>query len=245
MSGHSKWQNIKHRKEAQDQKRGKVFSKYARLIAVAVKEGGSTDPEFNAKLKMTVERAKIENMPKENIQRAIESAAKKKEAVEEVILEGYGPGGIAIFVEAISDNRQRTIQEIKNIFSKNEGSLAEPGSVAFQFDKKGLVEVQNPKNEEKTLQLIDFGAEEIEEDGEALIIWVSPEVLESFKDKLTQAGFSIKRVELAMKPKAFLTISDPQKAKAALRLLELLEDHDDVQQVSTNVDILEEMTNGG
>ena len=118
MSGHSKWSNIKRRKGAEDQRRGKVFSKMARLIAVAVKEGGSVNPEFNAKLRLAIDRAREENMPKENIQRAIDSAAKKREAIEGLILEGYGPGGVAILVEAVTDNRQRTIQEIKNVFQK-------------------------------------------------------------------------------------------------------------------------------
>lgn len=243
MSGHSKWANIKHRKESQDYKRGQVFSKFARLIAIAVKEGNSADPESNSRLKFVIERARVENVPKENIQRAVENAAKKKEAMEEVSLEGYGPGGIAILIEAITDNRQRTIQELKNIFQKNGGYVVEPGSVAFQFEKKGLIELENPKDETKTLELIDLGAEEFEEEGEVLTVWVSPADLDEFKKRATETGFQIKKVDLLMKPRNLLRIDDPQKGKSALSLLNFLDDHDDVQRVFSNVDFPEEMMN--
>lgn len=243
MSGHSKWANIKRRKEAQDQKRGKVFSKLARLIAVAVREGGSPDPAANPKLRLVIERARAENMPKENIQRAIENAIKDKEAIEELILEGYGPGGVGILVEAVTDNRQRTIQEIKNIFQKNGGSLSEPGAVAFQFEKKGVIEIEDPGDEEKILSLIDLGVEDFETDDQIVILWLAPSNLEELKKKIETAGLVVKRVDLVMRPKNFLRISDPAKARAALALLETLEQHDDVQRVFTNLDIPDELLN--
>ena len=194
MSGHSKWANIKRRKEAQDQKRGKIFSKLARLITMAVREGGSPDPAVNPKLKLVIERARAESMPKENIQRAIESAVKKKEAIEELTLEGYGPGGVGILVEAITDNRQRTIQEIKSIFQKNGGSLSEPGAVAFQFEKKGIIEIENPGDEEKILGLIDQGVEDFEIDNQLVILWLSPAKLEELKKRVETIGLVIKKL---------------------------------------------------
>ncbi len=237
MSGHSKWANIKRRKEAQDQKRGKIFSKLARLIAVAVREGGSPDPAANAKLRLVIERAKAENMPKENIQRAIENAVKKKEAVEELLLEGYAPGGVAVLVEAVTDNRQRTIQEVKNIFQKNGGSLSEPGAVAFQFEKKGMIEVEPLKDEEKLLSLIDLGVEDFETEDQVMILWLEPARLEEIKNKIAQLGIEIKRADLVMKPKSLLRVTDPDKARATLNLLEALDHHDDVQRVFANFDI--------
>jgi len=236
MSGHSKWANIKRRKEAQDQKRGKIFSKLARLIAVAVREGGSPDPAANAKLRLAIERAKAENMPKENIQRAIESAVKKKEAVEELLLEGYAPGGIAVLVEAVTDNRQRTIQEIKNIFQKNGGSLSEPGAVAFQFETKGMIEIE-PLNDEKMLALIDLGVEDFETGKQATILWLSPNQLEAIKDKISQMGVKVKRADLVRRPKSLLQVNDPSKARATLNLLEALEHHNDVQRVFANFEV--------
>jgi len=243
MSGHSKWANIKRRKEAQDQKRGKIFSKLARLIAVAVREGGSPDPAANAKLRLVIERAKAENMPKENIQRAIERAVKKKEAIEELVLEGYGPGGVGILVEVVTDNRQRTIQEIKNIFQKNDGSLSEPGAVAFQFEKKGVIEIENPGDEEKILSLIDLGVEDFETDDQVVVLWLSPSKLEDLKEKIETVGLTVKKADLVMRPKNLLRVTDSAKIKAVINLLEILEQHDDVQRVFANIDVPDELLN--
>jgi len=236
MSGHSKWSNIKRRKGAEDQRRGKVFSKMARLIAVAVKEGGSTDPESNAKLRLAIDRARAENMPKENIQRAIDSAIKKREAIEELMLEGYGPGGVAILVEAVTDNRQRTIQEIKNVFQKAGGSLAEPGAVIFQFEKKGSIEIKNPHNEEKLLSLIDLGVDDFEEVDSRLILLVSASKIDELKNKVSAAGFKVWRADLIMEPKNLVSLDNESKTKSALTLLQTLENHDDVQRVFANLD---------
>lgn len=237
MSGHSKWANIKRRKEAQDQKRGKTFSKLARLIMVAVREGGSPDPAANPRLRLAIERARAENMPKEKIQRAVESALRKKEAIEELVLEGYGPGGVGILIEAVTDNRQRTIQEVKNIFQKNGGSLSEPGAVAFQFEKKGVIEIENPSDEEKLLSLIDLGVEDLEIKKQTVMLWLRPGRLEEFKKKVEAAGFVVKKADLVMKPKSPLKLKDSVQARAATMLLEVLEQHDDVQRVFTNLDV--------
>lgn len=241
MSGHSKWANIKRRKESQDQKRGKVFSKLSRLITIAVKEGNSADPETNPRLRMAIEKARAENMPKENIHRALKGALKKKESIEEFLLEGYGPEGIAVLVEAVTDSRQRTIQEIKNIFRSNGGSLAEPGAVSFQFEKKAMVEVVNPKKEEKTLELIDLGAEEIEDEGGSLIIWLKPLTLGQFLDQVKKAGFLVRDSGLVMRAKTGLKVAEPAKAKNLINFLELIEDNDDVQEVFTNLEIPKEV----
>jgi len=239
VSGHSKWSNIKRRKEAQDQKRGKVFGKLSRLITVAVKQGGSSDPGLNPGLKLAVDRAKVENMPKKNIQRAIENADKKKESIQEFVLEGYGPSGIAILLEVLTDNRQRTIQEIKNIFRSNGGSLTEPGAVAFQFEKKGQVRVSGSGNEEQILKLIDVGAEDIEEEGKLLIVWLKPINLDNFINQAEKLGFKVKGMDLVMKPKIEVRINDINEAKKLLEFLETIEEHDDIQRVFANLDIPE------
>jgi len=235
MSGHSKWENIKRAKGVQDQKRGKVFSKFSRLIVAAVKEGGSDNPDFNPKLRIAIDRAKVENMPKDNISRAIASANKATESLEELTLEGYGPDGVAIMVAALTDNRQRTIQEIKSIFSNNSGSLAEPGAVAFQFENKGVIDVANPNNEEKLMQIIDCGAEDIEEVEDTIIVWTAPTEVTKVKDNLEKIGLRVKKTDLIMAPKNPIKVSS-DKANRIMKFLETLEDHDDIQKVFFNVE---------
>jgi len=235
MSGHSKWENIKRAKGVQDQKRGKIFSKLSRLIVAAVAEGGSDDPQFNPKLRMAIDRAKAENMPKDNISRAIASANKTAESLEELTLEGYGPDGVAIMIAALTDNRQRTIQEIKNIFSNNSGSLAEPGAVAFQFENKGVISVVNPNDEEKLMQIIDCGAEDIEEAEDVITVWTAPADVSKVKSNLEKIGLKVKKTDLVMVPKNPIKVG-PDKAGRIMKFLEALEDHDDVQKVFFNVE---------
>lgn len=230
MSGHSKWDNIKRRKGAQDKKRGKIFSKISRLIVAAVKEGASDDPGFNPKLRLAMERARAENMPKDNILRAIKGAAKDQSSMEEVVLEGYAPGGVAVMVEALTDNRQRTIQELKSIFQKNGGSLSEPGAVAFQFEKKGLLEVAKLADEEKMLKLIDLGAEDIEEKGESTLVWVSTSSFAEMESKIKDLGIEVKVADLVMKPKSKIDLDEGNKKRMA-DFLEAIEDHNDVLRV--------------
>lgn len=232
MSGHSKWANIKRQKNAQDRERAKVFSKLSKLITTAVKEGGSPDPEKNVQLRQVIERAKEEDMPKDNIKRAIENAVKKAEATQDIVLEGYGPNGLAVLMKAATDNRQRTIQEVKNIFGNNEGNLAEPGSVSYKFSRRGRVVVRKPQ-EEAILELIDYGVEEIEENKDELIIIVKPDNLKQFvkeieeKYDVLQAG-----VELVAKEK--LNLSDMDKEKKIKKLVNTLQDHPDIEKVFTN-----------
>ncbi|MBU2591891.1 MAG: YebC/PmpR family DNA-binding transcriptional regulator [Patescibacteria group bacterium] len=234
MSGHSKWDNIKRRKGAQDQKRGKIFSKISRLIIAAVKEGGSDDANFNPRLRLAIERARSENMPNDNINRAIVGAAKSNEDAKEFVLEGYGPGGVAVMIEALSDNHQRTVQELKNIFQKGGGSLSEPGAVAFQFEKKGLLEIEKVA-EEKMLSLIDAGADDFEEIDGKTVVWASASALSLLELKATELGIEVKRSDVVMKPINKVSSDKGIKAKAA-DFLETVADHDDVQRVFSNLD---------
>lgn len=247
MSGHSKWANIHRQKETTDQKRGQEFTKIANAIIVAVRSaGGITDPELNFKLRLAVEKAREIGMPKENITRAVDRALGKTEGggLEETTYEGYGPCGVGFLVETATDNKQRTIQEIKNIFDKNGGSIASPGAVSFNFKKVGLIviSVAVESVEETILKIIDLGAEDVEvvEDG-LLEIYVSPEKLIEFKEKLVGIGFQPKSVELVMKPLNLIKITDLRVGQNILNFIDKLESLDDVQKVYANFDIPPEL----
>ncbi len=232
MSGHSKWANIKRRKESQDQKKGQTFSKLAKAIQMAVKEGGSASPDANARLKMIIDQARNSDMPKENIKRAIDNAINKTEAIENLSLEGYGPFGVAVIVSCATDNRQRTIQEIKSIFTRNGGNLAEPGSVAFQFDRTGLVET-GLLTEDNLLELLDI-AQDFEQSDDTTYFYLPPEKIEELKQKLENLKIKIDYSGIIMKPKNLMTL-DQGKVGKTLAFLEELEDHEDVQDVYSNV----------
>lgn len=242
MSGHSKWATIHREKEASDQKRGQVFTKIANAITIAVRDsGGITDPESNFKLRLLIEKAREVNMPKDNIQRAINRAVGKIAGGEfsEVTYEGYGPGGVGILVEAATDNKQRTVQEVKNIFDKSGGSVASPGSVAFNFKKVGMLCVPfSGSADEAMLKVIDLGAEDVENtEGQVLDIYISPENLMAFKEKLISVGMQPSVVEIVQKPINFIPISDGKTVSQVLSLVEKLENLDDVQKVYANFDI--------
>jgi len=233
MSGHSKWANIKRRKEAEDKKRSQIFSKLARAIAAAIKEGGSADPEANARLRMVLQQAKAANMPKENIERALQKGEKQEENLESFVLEGYGPGGVAVMIEALSDNRQRTVQEIKNLFQRHGGNLAEPGAVAFQFEQLGKVEIASLE-EEKILELMDLGAKDFEEKEGKIVFYLPVSSLEEFKKAAAELGAKILSWGIIMKAKTPLPLAEEKRALLE-EFLEALESHDDVQQVFTNL----------
>lgn len=238
MSGHSHYATIKRTKEANDAKKGKIFSKFAKEIAIAVKVGGGTDPEFNYKLRMVMDKARSFNMPKDNIERALRQAQGKQDNLEIVNYEGFGPCGVAVIVEAATDNRNRTAQEIKNIFERAGGSLGGPGSVSFNFENKGLLVVKKEGNfEEQMLKLIDCGAEEVEELEDEIEVYTSPDKLRDVRAKIEKSGFSIKSAELFMKAKTFQQITDAKEASKVLAFVEQLDDHDDVQNVYSNFDI--------
>jgi YebC/PmpR family DNA-binding regulatory protein len=242
MSGHSKWASIKHKKAATDAKRGQLFTKLARAISVAAREGGG-DPDANFTLAAAIEKAKGYSMPKDNIQRAIDrgtGAGSGDEQIERVVYEGYGPGGAAILVEALTDNRNRTGSEIRHAFDKHAGSLGEPGSVAWQFEKKGVVLVDAGRyGEEDLLAAIDAGADDVAEDGDVLKVTTDPANLSAVRAALEEAGVEVQSAELAMEPSAVVEVSAENEARALIRLMEALDDHDDVEAVHANFDIPE------
>jgi YebC/PmpR family DNA-binding regulatory protein len=243
MSGHSKWSSIKHRKAAADAKRGQQFTKLARAITVAAREGGG-DPDSNPALATAVQKARDASMPKDNIQRAIDrgtGAGADAAAIERVVFEGYGPGGAAILVEALTDNRNRTSAEIRHAFTKHGGSLGEPGSVAWIFEKRGVVVVDAERyGEDDLIAAIDAGAEDVEQDGDLLKVITDPADLGTVREALETAGVEIRSSDLAMEPRNVVEV-DESTAPALLRLLDALEEHDDVNDVHANFDIPEEV----
>ncbi len=236
MSGHSHWATTRRTKEVKDVARGKIFSRLGRAISIAAKSG--TDLESNAKLRVAVEAARAVNMPKSNIERAIEHGARRDVRLEEVTYEGFGPGGIGVIVEVATDNRNRTGQEIKNVFERAGGNMAGPGSVSFNFEQKGLIVVDKaPKTDEEILSLIDLGVEDVEEQEDALEVYVVPSEVGITREKIERLGYKVKSVELTRKPKNYFFLSDRETAKKSLALLESLEEHEDVLKVFTNFDI--------
>jgi YebC/PmpR family DNA-binding regulatory protein len=243
MSGHSKWASIKHKKAATDAKRGKLFTKLARAITVAAREGGG-DPAGNHTLAAAVEKAKGYSMPKDNIQRAIDRGTGEGDAgaIERILYEGYGPGGAAVLVEALTDNRNRTSAEIRHAFDKHGGSLGEPGSVAWQFERKGLVLVDSGRHSEDDLMAaIDAGADDVAADDDALKVTSDIANLTAVREALEAAGVAVESAGLAMEPKAVVEVSDPAEARALVRLIDALDDHDDVDEVHANFDIPSEL----
>ncbi|MGB9661134.1 MAG: YebC/PmpR family DNA-binding transcriptional regulator [Moorellaceae bacterium] len=242
MAGHSKWANIKHRKAKMDEKRGKLFTKIGRELIIAARLGGS-DPEANPRLKAAIQKAKAANMPNENIQRAILRGTGELEGTsyEEVTYEGYGPGGVALLLNIATDNRNRTAAEIRYIFSRNGGNLGESGCVSWMFQPKGVINVAVPpgdRREEISLQAIEAGAEDVDDnDPEILEIYTAPEDLEAVRQALIDLGAEVTAAEVQMVPNNTVTIEDPEIAARVLRLVDLLEDHDDVQAVYSNFDI--------
>ena len=247
MSGHSKWSTIKRQKGTADIKRGQAFTKLANVITIAVKAGGSGDPGANPRLRMAIEEARSLNMPKENIQRAIDRGlGLGKEGFEEVIYEGFGPSKVAFYLEGITDNKLRTLQEVKNLFERSGGSLAGAGSVAYMFEKKGEIKIKSQRvkesksQEEDMLTLIDLGAKDIEEIEQGYLVYVQSPELNTMSTKITQAGFEVESAEIVMKPNILQKIDDPNLAKKVIEFIEKLEDNPDIQKVYTNFDISEE-----
>ncbi len=239
MAGHSKWASIKHRKKAVDAKRGQLFTKLSRAITVAAREGGG-DPDGNPTLALAVQKARDASMPKDNIERAIArgtGADSDAAAYEGVVYEGYGPGGVAIMVEALTDNRNRTSSEIRHLFTKHGGSLGEPGSVAWTFEKKGEVVVDGGRySEDDLLPAIDAGAEDVAMDGDVWEIVTGPAELAAVRESLEQAGVEIESAQLVQRPTTRTPVDD-DRVGALMRLVEALEEHDDVQAVHANFDV--------
>lgn len=238
MSGHSKWETIKRQKGANDAKRGAIFTKLGNTIAVAARAGA--DPTMNFTLRLAIEKAKAANMPNANIQRSIDRGSGKLggDQIQEVMYEGYGPGGAAILVECATDNVNRTYPEVKLAFSKHGGNIAEKGAVAFQFDRKGTIRVKGT-GEEQLLQILDAGAEDaVEEDGET-IVYTDPKELAKVRDALSDQGLEITEAELTFVPNNTVEISDEATVGKLMRVMEALEECDDVVNTHTNFDIKE------
>jgi len=245
VSGHSKWSSIKHKKGAADAKRGKLFSKLSRAIIVAAKDGGG-DPAGNLSLQNAIEKAKSYSMPKDNIDRAIAkgSGADADAAnFETVLYEGYGPEGVAVLVEALTDNRNRTAADVRHLFSKNGGNLGTTGAVAWIFERRGVVVVpaEGVDEDELLLAAADGGAEDVERDGDVFQVSSAIEHLASVREAIESAGFGVESAELAMVPKTTVAVEDEAAAKRLVRLIDELEELDDVQDVYANFDIPEQV----
>jgi len=238
MSGHSKWASIKHKKAIVDSRRGKQFSKLTRAIMVAARDGGG-DPAGNAALELAIRKAKEASMPKDNIERAIAKGTGEggeAAAIEAVLYEGYGPGGVALLVEALTDNRNRTSAEVRHAFSKNGGSLGEPGSVAYLFDKKGTIVVDGARySEDDLLPAVEAGAEDISADDDVFEVVTAPADFTAVRDALERAGVELESAELAHRPSSLVPIEEGQ-AGTLMRLIDVLEDNDDVDAVHANFD---------
>jgi YebC/PmpR family DNA-binding regulatory protein len=245
MSGHSKWSSIKHKKGAADAKRGKLFSKLTRAIIVAAREGGG-DPSGNLALQNAIEKARSYSMPKDNIDRAIakgSGADSDTSTFETVVYEGYGPSGVAVIVEALTDNRNRTASDVRHTFAKNDGNLGGSGAVAWLFERRGVVLVPADGVDEDELMLAaaDAGADDVSLDGSSYQVLTAPEQLGAVREALEAAGFTIESSELTMLPKTTVEVADEGDAKKVLRLMDQLEDNDDVQDVFANFDIPEQV----
>ncbi len=245
MSGHSKWHNIRLRKGKQDAMRGKLFTKIAREIIVAAKEGGG-NPESNLRLRLAIQKAREASMPQENIKRAIQRGTGEtgeSANFEEITYEGYGPSDVALMISCLTDNRNRTVAELRNILSKNGGNLGESGCVSWMFDPKGLVQIPADKTDEDTVMMatLDAGAEDIRVEGDTIEVLCQPEDLPKVRDAIAEAGIEYTSAEVTMLPKSTVRVEDSKEASRILRLMDALEDNDDVQQVYANFDIPDEM----
>jgi YebC/PmpR family DNA-binding regulatory protein len=239
MSGHSKWATIKHKKGAADKARGKLFAKLIRQVEVAARQGGG-DPEANPTLRTMYQKARVASVPLDTIERAIKRGTGELEGVsyESITYEGYAPGGVALLVETLTDNRNRTGSEIRSLFSKNGGSLAEPGAVAWQFERKGVVSIERTVEEDEVMLVgLDHGAEDIEDAGDSWRVTCPPAGTPELRAAFEEAGVPVLDADVTMAPTTTVSISDPAGAKAVLRLIDVLDDHDDVQNVHANVDI--------
>jgi YebC/PmpR family DNA-binding regulatory protein len=245
LSGHSKWSSIKHKKGAVDAKRGQLFSKLSRAIIVAAKEGGG-DPANNLALQNAIEKARSYSMPRDNIDRAIakgSGADGDSDAFEAIVYEGYGPEGVAVIVEALTDNRNRTAADVRHLFAKHGGNLGATGAVAWQFDRRGVVVVPADGVDEEELLLVaaDGGADDVEQDGDAFNVTSAPEELAAVREALAAAGLTVESAELTLIPKTTVAIEDEAKARQVMRLVDALEENDDVQEVYANFDIPEQL----
>ncbi len=244
MAGHSKWAQIKRQKAANDAKRGQLYTKLGREITVSARDGGG-DPEMNFRLRLVIQRAKDANMPADTIERAIKRGSGELDDdihLEDIVYEGYGPGGAALFIEALTDNRNRTVAELRNVLARGGGNLGESGSVAWMFDTRGqiIIELSNGDPDEAMLESIELGAEDVQEEDGTLVVLTLLEQLESVRRGMEELGYTVESAELTRVPK---TMSEPDSDKAtqSMQLIERVEDLDDVQKVYTNLELTEEV----
>ncbi len=247
MAGHSKWANIKHQKARSDEKRGKEFTKISKEITIAVRTGGSTDPDANSKLKLAIQKAKAINMPNDNINRAVKkgSGDSDSDALEEIIYEGYAPAGVAVMLEIATDNRNRTASEIRHLFSKHNGNLGESGCVAWMFKRAGLITINKADlsvdEEEFMLQALEMGADDVRDEDDVYEVITAPDAFMDIKEALEKANYKIEEADVVLLPENTVEINDLDTAVKVIKLIELLEDHDDVQNVYANMDIPDEI----
>jgi len=243
MSGHSKWATIKHKKGAQDAKRGKIFTKLIKEITISARGGGG-DPDANPRLRTAILKAKAENMPKDNIERAIKKGTGELEGVDymEITYEGYGPHGVAIMVDSLTDNKNRTAADVRSIFSKGGGNLGETGCVSYLFHRKGIIGFPADKYSEEQIfeQALEAGAEDVTTQGETIEVLCEPDDFETVLEAMQAAGFEESVAEISKVPEATVSL-DPEETRKVLRLIENLDDHDDVQDVSTNLEIPDDL----
>lgn len=235
MSGHSHFATIKRQKGLKDAVKSNLFSKLSKMISIAIKSGGNANPDTNFKLRVAIEKAKENSMPKDNIDRILKTAAEKADSIEEINYEGFGPFGIGVIVETATDNKNRTAQEMKNIFEKGGGSLGGPNSVMYNFDHRGFLLLEKTNDvDSQTLSLIDLGVEDIEDKEDGMEVFTQPDKLKEVMEKIEAAGFNVLKMELTLVPKNIIELTDTLQIEKATRFLESFEDHDDVQRVFSN-----------
>lgn len=246
MSGHSKWHSIKHKKAATDAKKGKIFTKHAKLVAIAARGGG--DPDKNPSLRLAIDNARAENMPRENIERAIKKGTgetKGAAVMEEIFYEGFGPGGAALYIETLTDNRNRTLTNVKHIFTKHGGNFGSAGTVGYLFKKKGVINVKisesGKKEEDIELAAIDAGADDVVSDGELVTIYTEPTAVMKVRAALEGAGVKVETASQTYLPQTNVKIEDVETARQLLKLVDLIEEDEDVSEVHGNFDIAEEI----
>ena len=235
MSGHSHFATIKRQKGLKDAAKGNIFGKLSKNISIAIKSGGSINPDMNFKLRIAIDKAKESNMPKDNIDRILKNAESKMDSIEEMRYEGFGPYGVGVIVDVATDNKNRSAQEFKSIFEKGGGNIAGPGAVSYNFDSKGYMLVKKLDDvDSQILSLIDLGVDDVEDTEDGLSVYVHPEELSKEKQKIEAAGFEVSQAELTMVPKNYVEIDNPEHVEKVTKFLEMLEDHDDVQKVFSN-----------
>ncbi|HCL56493.1 MAG TPA: YebC/PmpR family DNA-binding transcriptional regulator [Spirochaetia bacterium] len=237
MSGHNKFANIKHRKGAQDAKKGKIFTKIIKELTIAAKTGGG-DPNGNPRLRLAIEKAREANMPKDNMEKAIKRGTGELEGInyEEAVYEGYALAGVAILIDSLTDNKNRTTGEIRSILTKNGGAMAEAGAVAWNFERQGMIVIQNAKEDDVMEVALENGGDDVEQDEDMVFVYCNPESLMSLTEELKKK-FEVTSSEITKSPKTTIKIEDKETAEKILRIIDLIDDHDDVQKVYSNADI--------